>query len=137
MAMTRRFSIADAKVNLERILDLTDAGQVVELTRAGRPVAAVISLAELARLRGERQSFSDAYERFNASHPVAEDGLEESWLDDVRAPASGADRKTKADLIAAWTRGPRLSPEDAEAFAQAIEAARAELRPPRDTSVKP
>jgi prevent-host-death family protein len=46
-------------------------------------------------------------------------------------PPARAEGKSKADFLAAWERRPRLSSDDADSFARAIEAARAEL-PPRD-----
>ena len=43
-----------------------------------------------------------------------------------------AEEKTKADFLSAWEPRPRLSSDDADSFARAIQAARAELLPPRD-----
>lgn len=89
--VTKRFSIADARINLPAIVDQAEAGQVIELTRRGRPVAAVISLDELARLRGEQPSFSDTYARFIESHPVSEVGLDETAFDEMRVRSAGRD----------------------------------------------
>lgn len=47
-------------------------------------------------------------------------------------PPMPAEEKTKADFLSAWERRPRLSSDDADSFARAIQAARAELLPPRD-----
>lgn len=87
--VTKRYSIADARINLPAIIDQAEAGQVIELTRRGRPVAAVISLDELARLRGEQPSFSDAYARFTESHPLEDVGLDERWFDELRDRTAG------------------------------------------------
>ena len=68
--MPKRYSIADARSNLSSIVDQAEAGQEVELTRRGKPVAAVISLRELERLRGARVPFAEAYRRFLKAHPL-------------------------------------------------------------------
>ena len=58
--MPKRYSIADARSNLPSIVDEAEAGEEIELTRRGKPVAAIVSLRELQRLRGARTVFSDA-----------------------------------------------------------------------------
>jgi prevent-host-death family protein len=70
--MAKRYSIAEARSNLASIVDQAEAGQEIELTRRGKPVAVVVSLRELERLRGERVPFRDAYRRFLERHPLRE-----------------------------------------------------------------
>jgi prevent-host-death family protein len=70
--MSKRYSIAEARSSLPRIVDEVEAGEAVELTRRGKAVAVVVSLRELERLRGERTSFGDAYRKFLKTHAVRE-----------------------------------------------------------------
>ena len=85
----KRYSIANARANLPSIVDEAEAGQVIELTRRGRPVAVILSLRELERLRGTRTLFSDAYRKFVESHPLQEVGLDAHFFDAVRDPEPG------------------------------------------------
>ncbi len=87
--MAKRYSIAEARSNLPTIVDQAEAGQDVELTRRGIAVAVVISLRELARLRGERTPFGEAYTRFLASHTLGDVGLDEDVLSVRREPEPG------------------------------------------------
>jgi prevent-host-death family protein len=87
--MPKRYSIAEARSNLPSIVDQVEAGEAVELTRRGKPVAVVLSLGELERLRGERSSFGDAYRRFLKVHPPHEVGLEDGFLEQARARGPG------------------------------------------------
>lgn len=68
--MAKRYSIAEARANLPSIVDQAEAGQAIELTRRGEPVAVVMSLREVERLRGKRMHFSEAYRRFLAEHSL-------------------------------------------------------------------
>lgn len=87
--MSRRYSIAEARSNLPTIVDQAEAGQVIELTRRGKPVAVVVSLREFERLRIERAHFGDAYRRFVKAHPLIEVGVEESYFDSIRDTDAG------------------------------------------------
>ncbi|MCZ2414027.1 MAG: type II toxin-antitoxin system Phd/YefM family antitoxin [Burkholderiales bacterium] len=49
-------SVADAKTHLTRLLQRVEAGEPVQITRRGRPVAVLISQAEYQRLAHPRQS---------------------------------------------------------------------------------
>jgi prevent-host-death family protein len=57
----KSYSIAEAKNVLGRVVHEAEAGQRVEITRRGRPVAVVLSLTELAKLSGERRNFWSSY----------------------------------------------------------------------------
>ena len=87
--MVRRYSIAEARSSLPTIVDQAEAGQEIELTRRGIPVAVVVSLREYARLRGDRVSFGEAYDRFLATHALDDVGLDEGVLDVARETAGG------------------------------------------------
>lgn len=87
--MSRRYSIAEARSSLPAIVDQAEAGQEVELTRRGKPVAVVLSLSEFVRLRGPRPQFAEAYRRFLTAHPLAEVGLDESEVAALRVRDPG------------------------------------------------
>jgi prevent-host-death family protein len=78
--MAKRYSIADARTSLAAIVDKAEAGEKVELTRRGRPIAVVISLREFERLHDGRRPFAKAYAAFLETHRLAEIGVDaESW----------------------------------------------------------
>jgi prevent-host-death family protein len=87
--MPKRYSIADARSNLPSIVDQAESGQAIELTRRGKPVAVILSLGELERLRGTRTKFGDAYRRFLESHSLAEVGLDTDYLASTRDRGHG------------------------------------------------
>ena len=89
VVMATRYSIAEARSNLPTIVDQAEAGQEIELTRRGKAVAAVVSLRELERLRGERASFGALYKRFLKTHSLSEVGLDEGVLNSTRDKAAG------------------------------------------------
>jgi prevent-host-death family protein len=92
--MTKRFSIAEARANLPTIVNQAEAGDEIELTRHGKPVAVVVSLRELERLRGGRRSFGESYRKFLASYPLEETGLDT----DVFAATRDRNQGRKVDL---------------------------------------
>ncbi len=87
--MSRRYSIAEARSSLPAIVDQAAAGQAIELTRRGKPVAVVLSLSEFERLRGERPRFGDAYQRFLAAHVLREVGVDEGYFEATRDRTAG------------------------------------------------
>jgi prevent-host-death family protein len=87
--MAQRYSIAEARSNLPTIVDEVEAGQEVELTRRGKPVAVVVSLREFERLRGKRGNFGAAYESFLQEHDLNESGLDKGFATSVRDRSRG------------------------------------------------
>ena len=92
--MAKRFSIDEAPSRLPSIVDQAEAGEEIELTRRGKPVAVLMSVHEFERLRGGRVPFGDAFRRFTAMHPPQELGLD----DDVFASARDRDPGRKVAL---------------------------------------
>lgn len=74
--MSRKYSIAEARSSLPRIVDEAEAGLEVELTRRGQPVAVLVSRREFDRLRAQRRHFREAYRRFLDQFSLDEVGLE-------------------------------------------------------------
>jgi prevent-host-death family protein len=87
--MSRKYSIAEARASLPAIVDQAEAGQEIELTRRGKPVAAVVSVRELARLRGAGGSFGAAYRSFLDTHALDDVGLDEDFAASLRDKGAG------------------------------------------------
>ena len=87
--MPLRYSIADARASLPAIVDQAEAGSPVELTRRGRPVAAVVSLRELQRLKGDQPHFAAAYRRFLGRWRLDQIGLDKAFAPALRDRAVG------------------------------------------------
>jgi prevent-host-death family protein len=88
-SMAHRYSVAEARAHLPSIIDQAEAGETVELTRRGRPVAVVLSREAFERLRAERPRFSDVYRAFRARFPLEEVGLERNFAASVRDRSPG------------------------------------------------
>ena len=89
MVKPKRYSIAEARSHLPTIVDQAEVGQEIELTRRGKPVAVVVSLRELDRLRTDRPRFGDAYKRFLRRYSLNEVGLEKNFFDSIREKGGG------------------------------------------------
>ena len=89
VATAKRYSIADARAGLPAIVDAVEAGEEIEITRHGRPVAVLISIGELKRLRAERPRFADAYQRFLAEHSLGELDVDADFFGDLRDRGAG------------------------------------------------
>ncbi|WP_437800665.1 type II toxin-antitoxin system Phd/YefM family antitoxin [Sorangium sp. So ce693] len=87
--MAHRYSVAEARANLPSIIEQAEAGEIVELTRRGRPVAVVLSREEFERLRSDRPSFGDAYRAFRERHDLEEVGLERDFAASIRDRSPG------------------------------------------------
>jgi prevent-host-death family protein len=87
--MSRKYSIAEARSRLRRIVDEAEAGGEVELTRRGRPVAVVVSHREFERLRGKASHFRDAYRAFLDTHALDEIGVEVDFAGSTRDRTAG------------------------------------------------
>ena len=89
MFKSKRYSIAEARSNLPTIVDQAEAGVEVELTRRGTPVAVVVSLRALERLKGERPGFGDTYKDFLKKYSLKEIGVEDDFFKSSRNKNSG------------------------------------------------
>jgi prevent-host-death family protein len=85
----RRYSIAQARSKLPRIVDQAEAGIEVELTRRGQPVAVLVSCREFERLRGKRLHFRDAYKKFLKTHSLEEVGVDDDFAAAARDRTTG------------------------------------------------
>lgn len=82
-------SIAEARANLPTIVDEVEAGEEIELTRRGKPVAVVLSRREYDRIKAERLGFGDAYRQFRQRFELSEVGAERGFFDSLRDPGEG------------------------------------------------
>jgi prevent-host-death family protein len=89
LVMSKRYSIAEARAKLPTIVDEAEAGNEVELTRRGKPVAVVVSCQMYRQLRSETPNFDEAYHKFLESFPLEEIGLEGDFFGSVRASSQG------------------------------------------------
>ena len=87
--MSQRYSIAEARSRLSRIVDQAEAGVEIELTRRGQPVAVLVSHREFERLRGKRLHFRDAYRKFLRTHSLREIGVDDDFAASVRDRTTG------------------------------------------------
>jgi prevent-host-death family protein len=87
--MAQRYAIAEARANLPTLIDEVEAGAAVELTRRGKVVAVMISVAEYQRLRSRRASFQEAYQQFLKKHSLEEIGLEPDFARQLRDRSAG------------------------------------------------
>jgi prevent-host-death family protein len=78
--MSPKYSIAEARSSLPRIVDEVEAGLEVELTRRGQAVAVVVSRREFDRLRAKRRHFGEAYHRFLEQYSLDEIGFERDFV---------------------------------------------------------
>lgn len=89
--MSKHYSIAEAKNQLPAVIHEAEAGEPIEITRHGKAVAVVMSMAEYARLRGERPDLWAAYQAWRAEGPVLSDADIDALADESRG-AEPADR---------------------------------------------
>ena len=89
VAMSQRYSIAEARSRLPTIVDQAESGVEVELTRRGQPVAVVVSRREFERLRGRRQQFGEAYRRFLQKHALDKVGVDDDFGASIRDKTFG------------------------------------------------
>ena len=87
--MAQSYAIAEARANLPTVVDEVEAGAAVELTRRGKVVAVMISVAEYQRLRSKRSTFQEAYQQFLKKHSLAKLGLEPGFARKLRDRSSG------------------------------------------------
>lgn len=66
--MSSKYSVAEARANLPKILDEVELGHEIELTRRGKAVAVVMSVDEYARLSGDYRDFAAALDDYRATY---------------------------------------------------------------------
>lgn len=82
--MRRHYSVADAKNRLPAVLREAEAGEPIEITRHGKPVAVVLSIDAWRRLQAPRADLWAAYEAWRAGGPALTDADVEALADSSR-----------------------------------------------------
>jgi prevent-host-death family protein len=70
--MSKKYSIAEARENFTSMVNEAESGERVELTRRGRPVAVLMSLAEYGQLAPGKRSFWESYQAYLRQYPPSE-----------------------------------------------------------------
>jgi len=93
--MSKQYSVAEARSGLATLLKEVEASpHPVEITRHGKPVAVVLSLAEYQRLKAaEAPGFAAAYAVFCRETPMEYRVTDEDPFEDVRDRSEGRDVK--------------------------------------------
>ena len=88
-SMLHQYSITEARSSLPSIVDQAEAGVEIQLTRRGKPVAAVVGLRVLERLRGDQPQFRTAYQDFLKRYSLDEVGLDHDFFAPFREKSPG------------------------------------------------
>lgn len=88
--VSKQYSIAEARENFTSMVNEAEKGERVELTRRGRPVAILMSLAEYGQLANGRRSFWESYEEYLRQHPTPEIDIGDVF-EGTRDPSPGRD----------------------------------------------
>ncbi len=84
-----KVSVAEARRNFARLIQRTQKGRAIEITRRGEPVAVLLSAADYLALSGERPSFIDAARRVRDRLGVGDLEIGEDDFDRLRDGAPG------------------------------------------------
>jgi prevent-host-death family protein len=92
--MKNRYSIAEARDHLPRIVHEAEDAGPIELTRRGRPVAVVISMRRYEEVTGGRRPLWEVIDAWRKEHDVQALDIDpdEVW-GDVRDRGAGRDFK--------------------------------------------
>ena len=86
--MTKQVSISQARNSLPSLVHAVEDGASIELTRRGRPVAALVSISDFDRLTGKRPDLWSAIEHFRDETDLEELDVEQI-LDGVQDRSPG------------------------------------------------
>lgn len=87
--MATRYSIAQARDRLARLVHDAEKGAAVELTRRGKPVAVLVSVSDYRRLRSSKLSFWKALEKFRREVDLKAAAVEPEVFRGVRDRSTG------------------------------------------------
>jgi antitoxin Phd len=87
--MLERYSIAEARDNFAAIVRDVERASAIELTRRGKPVAVLISIAEYRRLLAGKKNFWDAYSEFRDGIDLRGLGIEPEIFEGLRDVSPG------------------------------------------------
>ncbi|MGH7284462.1 MAG: type II toxin-antitoxin system Phd/YefM family antitoxin [Polyangiaceae bacterium] len=83
-------SIAEARAHFPRIVHEVEKGKTIEITRRGKPVAVLISYAEIERLRGrKKKNFLEIVREWHRRLPPDFEGFTDEELRSLRDRSPG------------------------------------------------
>ncbi len=91
--MKRTFTVAEARMNLPNLLHAVEHGEQVEITRRGKPVAVVLSIADYQRLGRTTSGFWNDFAAWRASTAPEDLDLPEDYFSTLRDRSPGRDVK--------------------------------------------
>ena len=86
--MSTRYSVAEARDQLPRLIRRAEVGEAVELTRRGKPVAVIVSVALYQRL-SDSSLFWNALEEFRSRTGLATKRVGDEVFTDLRDRSPG------------------------------------------------
>jgi antitoxin Phd len=89
--MEDKYTIAEAKSRLPSIIHSVEKGPSVKLTRRGRPVAVLLSIAEYERLNRNIGKFWPALQEVRKKVETQRIGISDMDFDDLRDKTPGRD----------------------------------------------
>jgi len=89
IAVSKQYSIAEARHNLAALVHELERKALIELTRRGEPVAVLLSIREYRRLTAKRGGFWSMYEAFRAATNLPQLKIELEVLDGLRDLSPG------------------------------------------------
>lgn len=87
--MNDRYSIAQARDRLPRLIHRLEAGGPIEITRRGKPVAVLLSADEYSRLSGGKPKLGDFIKEFRERYDLDRNGLGPDEMTNLRDPSPG------------------------------------------------
>lgn len=87
--MTHQYSIDQAQIHLEQILNEVEQGDSVELTRSGKPVAVLISTEKYDQLRLGKTNLWEALQRFRQQLELENIDIEPEIFEGIRDESPG------------------------------------------------
>lgn len=90
ISMAKQYSIAQARDQLPALIHEAERGKHIRLTRRGKAVALLISVADYERLSSRQVDVWDKLQEFRAKHDLSNLDIDEVF-ENVRDPSPGKD----------------------------------------------
>jgi prevent-host-death family protein len=88
--MLDKYSIAEARDKFAQVVHAVEQGNSVEITRRGKSVAVVLSLAEYQRLTTRKVEFGEGLEAFRQKYQVQNLDIDPDYIfEDIRDRSPG------------------------------------------------
>lgn len=92
--MSRSYSVAEARRNLAAILMEAEREGAVGITRRGKPVAVLVSVAAYERMRSSGLAFAEAYRAWRERHAPEDIDLGREFFASLRDRSTGREVRT-------------------------------------------